>query len=207
MCLKIALSKGYLLDPALYLFQKAGINVDKALTKSRKLSFFDKTGNYEFVIIRPADVPVFVEHGAVDIGIVGKDVLTEGQYSLAELLDLKFGYCKLVLASLKDNPQKELFQNVRIATKFVNTTKMYCHNKGINAEIIKLYGSVELAPKSGLADMIVDLTATGKTLMENDLEIFDTILESTARLVSNKIKLKVKYEQIMRLLESIQRRL
>lgn len=197
--MRIALTKGYLLQPALDLFSKIGINIAPEELNSRKLTLVDISGQHEFVIIRPSDVPVYVEHGAVDIGIAGKDTIVESESSIAELLDLKFGGCKLVVAALKDSGITSLIPNLRVATKFVNTTSKYFKNNDLNAEIIKLYGSVELAPIAGLSDVIVDLTATGTSLRENNLEIIDTILESTARLVANKVMLKTKFSSIISL--------
>jgi len=197
--MRIGLSKGYLLKPALDILQKAGIDVDPEHVASRKLIFPDKSGKHEFVIIRPADVPVYVEHGAIDLGIAGKDTLVESHASVAECVDLKFGYCKLVIAGLAGETALPLTSGMRIATKFVHTTADYFKRLDLNVEIIKLYGSVELAPIAGLSDLIVDLTATGATLTENGLEIVDTILESTARLVANKVKLKTHFDEIIQL--------
>ncbi|MFC1478708.1 ATP phosphoribosyltransferase [Candidatus Margulisiibacteriota bacterium] len=203
--MRIALSKGYLLGPAIELFQSVGIDVTKEDAKSRKLTFTDKSGKYEFVVIRPADVPVYVEHGAVDIGIAGKDVLVESSCSVAELLDMKFGYCKMVVAALQEDNITKCEPNMRVATKFVNTTVNYFKEKDLNVEIIKLYGSVELAPIAALSDVIVDLTATGTSLRENNLEIVDTIMESTARLVANKVKMKTNFDEIIELTEKLQK--
>ncbi len=202
--LTIALSKGYLLGEALKVFKAVGIEIEDPEKSSRKLVFFDKTGKYKFLVIRPTDVPVYVEHGAADIGIAGKDILEEAKDSVAELLDLKFGYCRLVTAAPKG--VTDIYKpNVRIATKFVNSTEKYFASRGVKAEIIKLYGSVELSPLVGLSDAIVDLTASGTTLRENGLEIIDTILESTARLVANKIRLRVNYEPIYELSRKVQK--
>ncbi|MBU0581348.1 MAG: ATP phosphoribosyltransferase [Candidatus Margulisbacteria bacterium] len=203
MSLTIALSKGYLLTESLKVLKKIGIEIEDPESLSRKLSFYDKSKQYKFLVIRPTDVPVYVEHGAADIGIAGKDILVEGQESVAELLDLKFGYCRLVVAALKG--AKNIYKpNIRIATKFINSTEEFFKNKGIKAEIIKLYGSVELAPKVGLAEAVVDLVATGSTLKENGLEIMETILESTARLIANKVRLRINYSEIYSLASKIQ---
>jgi len=202
--MRIALSKGYLLQPAVDLFRSVGIEINDADVSSRKLTFTDQSGKVEFVIIRPSDVPVYVEHGAVDIGIAGKDTLVESQSSVAELVDLKFGYCKLIIAALKEDQITQCEPNMRVATKFVNATTAHFQKLDLNVEIIKLYGSVELAPVAGLSDVIVDLTATGKSLAENNLGIVDTIMESTARLVANKVKLKTDFEDIISLAEKFQ---
>ncbi|MFC1517690.1 ATP phosphoribosyltransferase, partial [Candidatus Margulisiibacteriota bacterium] len=173
--LTIALAKGYLLGEAVELFRQAGIQISESDAASRKLTFFDKSKKYKFLVIRPMDVPVYVEHGAADLGISGKDVLVEGEESVAELLDLKFGYCNLVVAVPRG--KKNIYKpNMRIATKFSKATEAFFTKKGIKAEIIKLYGSVELAPQVGLADAIVDLTATGSSLKDNNLEIKEIVL-------------------------------
>jgi ATP phosphoribosyltransferase len=197
--MKIALTKGYLLKPSIALLRNAGIDCPDAEEISRKLTFKDRSGLHDFVLIRPADVPVYVEHGAVDIGITGKDVLLESEASVAELVDLKFGGCKLVIAVPKEDQHKPLVSGMRVATKFVHTTTQYFKTLDLNVEIIKLYGSVELAPLVGLSDAIADLTATGTTLAENGLVIQHTIVESTARLVANKVKLKTNFDAIMAL--------
>ena len=202
--MRIALSKGYMLKPVVEIFNKVGYQIAEDDLKSRKLIFKDLSGQHEFVIIRPADVPVYVEHGAVDIGIAGKDMLIEGKSSVAELLDLKLGYCRLVVAALKDANISECFPNMRVATKFTKSSADYFKAKDLNVELIKLYGSVELAPVANLADAIIDLTASGKSLEENNLEIVDTIYESTARLVVNKVKLKTNFAEIIDLTQRIQ---
>jgi len=197
--LTIALSKGYLMDESLKVFQKIGVKVPAKEDISRKLEFNDLSGNFRFLVLRPIDVPVYVEYGAADLGIAGKDVLIEGEHQVAELIDMKIGYCRLVVAGLKKagyTPEK-ICSGLRVATKFVNSTAAYCKKKGIDVEIIKLYGSVELAPIDGLSDLIIDLVATGKTLKENGLEVIEPIYETTARLIANSVKIKSKYKELM----------
>lgn len=205
--LTIGLAKGYLMKEALELFKKAGLEFENLEEQSRKLEFFDQSGSYRFLVLRPSDVPVYVEYGAADLGIAGKDVLLEGDFKVAELLDLKYGYCQLVVAALKKDQYKKnnLGSDLRIATKFTNSASQYFKNKGLNIELIKLYGSVELAPIGGLSDLIVDLVATGKTIKENGLEIVDTIYESTARLIANSIKVRTNYQKIITLTERLAR--
>lgn len=204
MGLTIALAKGYLLDDAIKLFNKIGIAVAGTKEIGRKLSFSDESKEYRFHIIRPLDVPVYVEHGAADLGICGKDNIEEGEENIAELLDLKFGKCQLIVAAQKG--KSDVYKpNLRIATKFEKCAEKFFREKGWKAEIIKLYGSVELAPLVGLSDAVVDLTATGSTLRENNLEIIETIMTSTARLIANKIKLRVKYDLIYKLASKIQK--
>lgn len=205
--LTVALSKGYLLDEAMQLFGKVGIQVaHKKEELSRKLEFYDVTGNYRFLVIRPTDVPVYVECGAADIGVSGRDVILEGEYKVAQLLDLKFGYCRLATAGIKGQFTPEsYFSGMRVATKFVNSATQFFKQRGIDIELIKLYGSVELAPLDGLSDIIVDLVATGRTLKEHGLEVIEPIYETTARLIANSVKVKTKYAEIMDITKRIQK--
>jgi ATP phosphoribosyltransferase len=203
--LTIALAKGYLLKDTQKLFKKAGIEIADSELNSRKLKIFDKSKNFCFLLLRPADVPVYVEHGVADLGVTGRDVLIEGSFQVTKLLDLKYGRCKLVVAAnKKDNYTKaKLAADLRVATKFINSADTYIKARGLAVELIKLYGSVELAPQGNLSDIIVDLVATGSTLKENGLEIIDTIYESTALLVANSIKMRAKYNDIIGLAKLI----
>jgi len=205
--LTVALSKGYLLDEAMAIFEKVGIQVAyKKEELSRKLEFYDVTGNYRFLAIRPTDVPVYVECGAADIGVSGRDVILEGEHKVAQLLDLKFGYCQLATAAIKGKFTSEsYFSGMRVATKFVNSATIFFKRKGLDIELIKLYGSVELAPLDGLSDIIVDLVATGRTLKEHGLEVIEPIYETTARLIANSVKVKTKYAEIMDITKRIQK--
>lgn len=204
--LTIALTKGYLLNESVNLFKKAGIEIEPKEINSRKLKITDRSGKYSFLLLRPADVPVYVEYGAADLGITGHDVLVEGSYKVTRLLDLKYGRCQLVVAGLKKAfALDKLRSDLRVATKFVNSAAEYFRDRGLEVEIIKLYGSVELAPSQGLSDLIVDLTATGSTLKENGLEIIDTIYASTANLIANSIKIKTKYNDIIELVKQLKR--
>ncbi len=198
--LTVALSKGYLLKEALELFEKIGIACDKI--DDRKLIFFDKTEQYRFMILRPTDVPVYVEHGTADIGITGKDVLIEANRDIAELVDLKFSKCDLIVAAPKGY-SKGYFNDMKVATKFTRSAADFFNKKGLKVELIKLYGSVEVAPLVNLSDIIVDIAATGKTLKENGLEIIDSIYTATARLVANKSGLYLKQKQICDLAERL----
>jgi len=154
-----------------------------------------------YIISRPMDVPVYVEQGACDIGMAGKDVLAEKESRIYELLDLGNGKCRLVLATVKggiDRVKKHYqhFGSVKIATSYPNIARKYFNSKGIQAEIIKLHGSVELAPTLGIADEILDITATGRTLEDNNLVIMEDIMESTTRLIANIASYKIKYGRI-----------
>jgi len=200
--LSIALSKGALFNGALALFQQIGIRVNAPSTEDRELSFTDRDRRFRFLIVRPADVPVYVEQGAVDIGIAGKDVLEEGGNRVAEMLDLQFGGCQLVLAVpqvSRISSAQELPSGSRVATKFTRLTEKYFSRLEKPVEIVKLYGSVELAPSTHLADAITDLTASGKTLRKLGLKVVDVIMESSARLIANPVRLKVKYKEIWEL--------
>ncbi|MFQ5455970.1 MAG: ATP phosphoribosyltransferase [Nitrospirota bacterium] len=204
----IALPKGKLLNASIKLFKKVGIDVD-IKSDSRKLVFEDKGNRYRYMIVRAVDIPTYIEYGASDIGIVGKDVLLEQDKNIYEPLDLGFGYCKLVIAEPKAVSKNSLIycSKVKVATKYPNITEWYFSNKGIPCEIIKLYGSVELAPIVGLAEKIVDLISTGKTLKENNLREVETITESTARLVVNRASHKIKYKRIRELIEELGNRI
>ena len=160
------------------------------------------------MIIRPSDVPTYVEYGAADVGVVGKDMLLEQDRDVYEPLDLKFGRCRLAIAAKKGHKVRErLSAKLRVATKYPNVTERYYNQKGIPVEIIKLYGSIELAPVVELADRIVDLVSTGRTLKANDLEEVEVIAESTARLIVNRASLKMKYGEISELMARLNGRL
>ncbi|OGI08579.1 MAG: ATP phosphoribosyltransferase [Candidatus Margulisbacteria bacterium GWF2_35_9] len=181
----IGIPKGYLLKESLKFFSKFGVEVDDI--PDRKLIFFDRTKKYRFMILRPTDVPVYVENGVVDMGVTGMDIIRERKPNIIKLKDLGFGYCRFVIATDKDNNFDGFKNGMKVATKFVNCTKEFFNDRGIKVDIIKLYGSVELAAITGLSDVIVDLVATGDTLRENNLKEIETIFESTAYLVTNNV--------------------
>lgn len=185
MTLTLAVSKGYLLDQALPRLAQAGIHFDRAELQSRRLFIEDQTGAFRLLQVRPWDVPVYVAMGAADVGIVGHDVLMEHDLHLIRLLNLGFGACQLVIAGLAHSSNTQLHHGIRIATKYPQATADYCRKLGMKAQLVKLYGAIELAPLTGLSDVISDLTATGKTLAENGLSVWDTIYHSTAFLVTN----------------------
>jgi len=202
--LKVALSKGKLLEPALELLNRVGLAPKDITSESRRLVFEHPSSGTTFMIVRPSDVPTYVEYGAVDAGIVGADVLMEQATDVYEPLDLGFGACRLAVAvpqaALQRAPKGTV---LRVATKYPNATERYFTAKGIPVEIIKLSGSVELAPLVGLADHIVDLVSTGKTLRAHHLVVTDVIAESTARLIVNRASLKVKYRRVNSLIEAL----
>ncbi|MFI3185535.1 MAG: ATP phosphoribosyltransferase [Methylococcaceae bacterium] len=204
--LTIAVSKGRIYEDALPLLAEAGITPIDDPNTCRKLILRTTRDDVQLVIIRATDVPTFVEYGAADLGIAGKDILLEhGAESLYEPLDLKIACCRLMTAAHKDAPA--ISGRVRVATKYVKITQRYFASLGIQAEIIKLYGSMELAPLVGLADCIVDLVDTGNTLKANDLEPRDLIMNISSRLVVNKAAMKMKHQAIQSLLDQFEQTL
>jgi ATP phosphoribosyltransferase len=191
VALTVALSKGRILTEALPLLARIGIRPLADPATSRKLVQDTSRAGVRLVIVRAADVPTYVEHGAADLGIAGKDVLLENGGDVYEPLDLGLARCRLMLAGPKDAPEAPT-QRLRVATKYVNVTRGYFAARGMQVEIIRLYGSMELAPLLGLADRIVDLVDTGNTLRANGLVPLATIAEITARLIVNKAAMKLK---------------
>ncbi|GJM17741.1 MAG: ATP phosphoribosyltransferase 2 [Thermodesulfobacteriota bacterium] len=200
----IAIARGRLLEEAGDLFIKAGYKVKDILKDSRKLIFEFPKEELKFLIIRPTDIPAYVEYGAADCGIVGKDTLLEEKNDLYEPLDLKIGECKLVVAG-PNGFDFSSNRSLRVATKYPKTTYEHFTSLGVGAEIVKLYGSVELAPLVGLSDVIVDLSASGETLKKNNLVEYETIADITARLVVNRVSMKVKAEEIKLLIENLRK--
>ena len=198
----IALSKGRILKDTLPLLKVAGIELLEDPDKSRKLIFPTTHPQVNIIIIRATDVPTYVENGAADIGVEGKDVLMElGASGVYEPLDLNIAKCKLMVAGKVNAPP--VTGRLRVATKFVNLTKQYYAQKGEQVEVIKLYGSMELAPLMGLADRIVDVVDTGKTLKENGLEALELISHVSSRLIVNKASFKRKADLIQPLLQQL----
>jgi len=204
--LTIALSKGRILEQTLPLLKKAGLEIADEELNSRKLILDTNLDDVKVIVIRATDVPVFVQHGAADMGIAGKDVLLEhGANGLFELLDLGIAKCKLMVAASDKN---KLEQNtLKIATKYVNSAKRYFEAKGQQIEIIKLYGAMELAPVVGLAHCIVDLVDTGNTLKANGLVPLEHIEDISSRLVVNAASFKTKNAQIKTWVKGIEQNL
>lgn len=201
----IALPKGKLFDKSVDLLGKVGLTADGLSENSRKLVIKNNALNVSFVITKTMDLPTYVEYGAADIGIIGKDILLEEQKDVYELLDLKFGKCRLMLA-VPEHMQKEKltdYANMRVATKYPNVATEFFQGVGIQTEIIKLNGSIELAPMVGLSELIVDIVETGRTLKENRLNEIAQIQTSTARLIVNRASFKLKFERIHKLLNDI----
>ena len=204
--LTVALPKGRIQHDTMALLEKIGICCDEMKGDSRKLIFDLPEEKMRFMVVRASDVPTYVEHGAADIGVVGKDVLMEQGKNLYEPLDLRIGYCRMIVAepvklSEKDNPSE--WTHVRIATKFPKITEEHFRKKGIQVDLIKLYGSIELAPLVGLSERIVDLVSTGETLKQNGLVEVEDIMEVTSRLIVNRASLKTRYERINDLIKKL----
>lgn len=204
--LTIALPKGKLFYLAKDLFAKVGFVADNLEEKSRKLVITNEELKLKFIIAKTADVPTYVEHGAADIGVIGKDVLMEAQKDVYELLDLGFGRCHLMMAVPKDKKRAKLtdYTHTRVATKFPNVAKQFFTSKGMQMEYIKMNGSIELGPIVGLSESIVDIVETGTTLRENNLEEIAFIAEASARLIANCASFKLKFDRISKLVKALE---
>jgi len=202
--LTIALSKGKLIESALDVFRRAGYEVGGLSGESRRLVFACPEIGITFLIVRPSDVPTYVEYGGADAGVVGKDVLMEQETDVYEPLDLGFGACRISVAALTGEGLRDrLSSKIRVATKYPKITERFFNQRGIPVEIIKLYGSIELAPVVGLADRIVDLVETGSTLKAHDLVEVEVIAQSTARFIVNRASLRLKHEPLMELIRRL----
>ena len=224
--LVIALCKGRYLEPSLSLLSRANIRFPEDVASSRKLIFDSEDKRFRAVLVKPADVPTYVEYGAADVGVAGRDVIMESRADLLQPVDLGFGYCKLVVAGPKE-PRAEArgyihagtsepnvvagfsprpdSPTIRVATKYPRITLDYYNTRGIPVEIIALSGSIELAPLIGLADRIVDLVETGRTLKENGLEIVEVIAESSARLLVNRAGYQTKREEVLGMIHALEK--
>ena len=201
--LNIALPKGRLGEKIYEIFAKAGYECPSIKENSRKLIFENPEKGVRYFWVKPSDVSIYVERGAADIGVCGKDILVEYSPEAYELLDLKTGVCRMAVAAKKgfhDDGERTL----KVATKFVNAAKAFYAGKGRDIDVIKLNGSIELAPILGLSDVIVDIVETGTTLKENDLEVVETIFPISARLIANKASFKFKTSEIERLIAGVQ---
>lgn len=202
---RIALTKGRIEKSAIDIFQAAGIDCSQLLNKGRKLIFRNEECNVEFVLAKAADVITYIEHGVADIGIVGKDTLMEQDKKIYEVLDLRFGRCKFSVAGPKDSNFYEGYNKKKIATKYPNVARNYFRKTGQDVEIIKIEGSVELAPILGLVDAIVDIVETGSTLKENGLVVYEDICSISARMIVNVASIKMKKDEIEEIIEKVQR--
>jgi ATP phosphoribosyltransferase len=200
----IAIGKGRMQESALALLARAGVRLNGDAANSRRLAVVDETGRYRFIFVKPADVPVYVEHGIADCGIVGRDVLLETEADLLLPLDLGISRCRIVVAAADAEAMTQVQGMIRVATKYAQIARAHFGARGIPVEIIQLSGSVELAPALGLADMIVDLVETGTTLRENGLTVVEEVAESTGRLVVNRASYQLKSEEVAALVNALQ---
>jgi ATP phosphoribosyltransferase len=199
--LKVAMPKGRIYKQASKLFRSAGLPVPDDIDESRKLIIPVPELNMEFIMAKPVDVPTYVEYGVADIGVVGKDVLMEENRNVYELLDLGIARCRMSVIGL---PNWEPVLNPRVATKYPNVASQFFREKGQQVEVIKLNGSIELAPLIGLADRIVDMVETGQTLRENGLVEQEVLFQITSRLIANRVSYRMKNEPIQRLCDLLQ---
>jgi ATP phosphoribosyltransferase len=207
--LTIALSRGRIFDETLPLLAAAGIAPEDDPEASRKLILASNRADVRFIIVRASDVPTYVQHGAADLGVAGKDVLLEhGGEGLYQPIDLAIGRCRLVVAARREFDYASAVQRgarLKVATKYVGTAREHFSAKGIHVDLIKLYGSMELAPLVGLADLIVDLVSTGRTLQANDLVVVEDIRPISARLIVNPAALKLKRAAVQPMLDAVAR--
>ena len=202
--IRIALSKGRILKQTLPLLEQIGLLPAEDPSESRKLILPTNRDDVEFVILRATDVPTYVQFGSADLGIVGKDGLMEhGGDGVAELLDLQISRCRMMVAAHRDYQDPEQPRRLRVATKYVKIAEQYYASKGEQVELIKLYGSMELAPLVGLADKIVDLVETGNTMRANNLEEQEHIVDISCRLIANVASLRVKHTALSEISEQL----
>jgi ATP phosphoribosyltransferase len=205
--LTIALPKGRLFERSLNLLDASGLHFPEAHHGSRRLMFADARGETRLILVKPVDVVTYVEHGAADVGIVGADVLQESGADVLQPLTLPFGECRIVVAGTpaQRHANLKLVTNLRVATKYPRLTREYFSRRGLSAEIIALSGSIELGPAIGLADLLVDVVDTGRTLKENGLVEIETILRSSACVIVNRASQVIKADGVNRLIEAISR--
>lgn len=203
----VALPKGKLFKRSVELLAKVGYSADNVKEDSRKLIITNEAAKVRFIITKTVDLPTYVEYGAADIGIIGEDVLLEEHKDVYELLDLGFGRCRLMLAVPESarRPQLSDYAHLRVATKYPHCAKAYFDKLGIQTEIIKLNGSIELGPLIGLSELIVDIVETGTTLKANKLVEVDSIYTATARLIANRVSFKLKFDRMHKLVEDLRR--
>ena len=200
--INVALPKGRLGERVYKLFEEAGYGCED-IFNGRKLVFENKEAGVRYFWVKPSDVPIYVERGAADVGVCGRDILLEYEPDVYELRDLGTGFCRMVVAAPKGF-RDDADHPLRVATKFVNIAQDYYSSKGRDIDIIKLNGSIEIAPLLGLSDVIVDLVETGNTLKANDLEVYEEIMDISTRLITNKSGYNFKSAAINRLLERLQ---
>ena len=195
-----ALAKGRLAEQAFTLLEQLGVDCSEPRNPGRQLVLWDKASNVRFILVKPSDVPTYVDHGVADIGVVGKDTLLEAGRPLYEVLDLGFGKCRLCIAGYAAQQPSATRATFRVATKYPNIARSYYDSKGQTIEIIELHGSVELGPVSGLSDVILDIVESGSTLKANGLTVLETVCECSARLVVNRVSMKTKQARIQEII-------
>ena len=205
--LTVALSKGRLADLTMDLFEEIGIECKEMKEDTRKLIFTDEKNKIKFFLAKPSDIPTYVEYGAADIGIVGKDTLLEEGRDLYEVLDLGFAKCRMAVAGPKELEGKlDLLKDKRVGTKYPRIAKEYFrYKKRESIEVIKLNGSVELAPLVGLAEVIVDIVESGKTLKENGLVVLEEIADISSRMVVNRVSMRLEKDRILDIIEKMKK--
>lgn len=205
--LTVALAKGRLAELSMDIFISLGMDCSEMKQKTRKLIFTDEKNKMKFILVKASDVPTYVEYGAADIGVVGKDTILEEGRNLYEMVDLGFGKCSMCVCGPVDlKGRLDDIKELKVASKYPAIARRYFQDgKGQTIDIIKLNGSVELAPLVGLSDVIVDIVETGKTLKENGLDVLETVCPLSARLVVNKVSMKTERERIMNIVNSFRR--
>ena len=206
MGLSIALTKGRLEKQTVSMLEELGYGIEALKDKGRALVFKDSIEDIQYFLVKSNDCITYVNHGVADIGVVGKDTILENENDNYELLDLKIGKCKFIVASLPKNKLFSKVGHIKIGTKYPTVAKQYFLSKGMDVEIIKIDGSVELAPILGLCDGIVDIMETGTTLKENGLVVLDTVCDISARVIVNKASFKLKHSEVMKVIEDLSRK-
>ena len=206
MSLSIALTKGRLEKQTVAMLEELGYGIEALKDKGRALVFKDSIEDIQYFLVKSNDCITYVNHGVADIGVVGKDTILENENDNYELLDLKIGKCKFIVASLPENQLFSKVGHIKIGRKYPSVAKKYFLSKGKDVEIIKIDGSVELAPILGLCDGIVDIMETGTTLKENGLVVLDTVCDISARVIVNKASFKLKHEEVMKVINDLSKR-
>ena len=199
-----ALAKGRLAEQAFTLLENLGIDCSEPRNPGRQLVLWDKANNIRFILVKPSDVPTYVDHGVADFGVVGKDTLLEAGRPLYEVLDLTFGKCRLCIAGYADQKNQQATRaTFRVATKYPNVARRYYDAKGQTIEIIELHGSIELGPVIGLSDVILDIVESGSTLKANGLSVLEEVAECSARLVVNRVSMKTKRDRVRQIIDGM----
>ncbi|MGN1368085.1 MAG: ATP phosphoribosyltransferase [Aristaeellaceae bacterium] len=198
-----ALAKGRLAEQAFTLLEQLGIDCSEPRSPGRQLVLWDRKNNVRFILVKPSDVPTYVDHGVADLGVVGKDTLLESGRPLYEVLDLTFGKCRLCIAGYAEQQHSATRATFRVATKYPNIARSYYDGKGQTIEIIELHGSVELGPVIGLSDVILDIVESGSTLRANGLTVLEEVCDCSARLVVNRVSMKTKRDRIREIIDGM----